>query len=85
MADILIKAGAFVSIIVLGFVLRRVGFFKEGDFHILSKIVLKITMPAAIVANFAGAVVKPSLLVLSLLGLGGGVLMILLAVVLTTG
>lgn len=85
MADILIKAGAFVSIIVLGFVLRRVGFFKEGDFHILSKIVLKITMPAAIVANFAGAVVKPSLLVLSLLGLGGGVLMILLAVVLTAG
>lgn len=85
MADILIKAGAFVSIIILGYVLRRGGFFKEEDFHILSKIVLKITMPAAIVANFAGAAVKPSLLVLSLLGLFGGILMILLAVALTAG
>lgn len=85
MADILIKAGAFVSIIVLGFLLRRAGFFKEEDFHVLSKIVLKITMPAAIVSNFAGSVVEPSLLVLSLLGLFGGILMIFLAVVLTAG
>lgn len=85
MADILIKAGAFVAIIVLGYVLRRVGFFKEEDFHVLAKIVLKITMPMAIVSNFAGAVVEPSLLTLSLLGLGGGILMICLALILTLG
>ena len=85
MADILIKAGAFVSIIVLGFLLRRAGFFKEEDFHVLSKIVLKITMPAAIVSNFPGSVMEPSLFLLSLLGLFGGILMIFLAVVLTAG
>lgn len=85
MANILIKAGAFVAIIILGYVLRRVGFFKEEDFHVLAKIVLKITMPMAIVSNFAGAVVEPSLLTLSLLGLGGGVLMICLAFLLTIG
>ncbi|MCM1257849.1 MAG: AEC family transporter [Roseburia sp.] len=85
MADILIKAGSFVAIIILGYVLRKVGFFKEEDFHVLAKIVLKITMPMAIVSNFAGAVVEPSLLTLSLLGLGGGILMIILAMILTIG
>jgi len=85
MADILIKAGSFVAIIILGYVLRRAGYFKEEDFHVLSKIVLKITLPAAIISNFAGAVVQPSLLVLCFLGLGGGILMIFLALILTAG
>ena len=47
MADILINAGCFVAIIILGMVLRRVGFFKEDDFRVLSQIALKITLPAA--------------------------------------
>lgn len=69
------KAAAFVAIILMGYLLRKKGFFKEEDFHVLSKIVLKITLPAAIVANFSGAQVEASLLILSLLGLGGGVIM----------
>lgn len=75
MAEILMKAAAFVAIILMGYLLRKKGFFKEEDFHVLSKIVLKITLPAAIVANFSGAQVEASLLILSLLGLGGGVIM----------
>ena len=54
MAEILMKAAAFVAIIFMGYLLRKKGFFKEEDFHVLSKIVLKITLPAAIVANFSG-------------------------------
>ena len=75
MAEKLMKAAAFVAIILMGYLLRKKGFFKEEDFHVLSKIVLKITLPAAIVANFSGAQVEASLLILSLLGLGGGVIM----------
>ena len=74
MQDLLIRAGCFVAIIVLGLVLRRIGFFKENAFEVLSKIVLKITLPAAIIKNFAGADMDVSLLSLALLGFGGGLI-----------
>ena len=84
MAEILIKAASFVAIICMGYLLRTKGFFKEEDFHVLSKIVLKITLPAAIVSNFSGADVKVSLLILAVLGLGGG-LLLMAAAYLTAG
>ena len=74
MQDILIRAGSFIAIIILGFVLRKVGFFDEHAFGVLSKIVIKITLPAAIVSSFVGKVIDPSMLTLVLLGLGGGVI-----------
>ena len=54
MFDVLVRAGCFIAIIVAGYLLRKFGFFKEGDFNVLSKIVLKITLPAAFIYNFAG-------------------------------
>ncbi len=48
------KAGSFIAIIILGYVLRRRGFFKEEDFYVLSRIVLKITLPAAHRDKFYG-------------------------------
>lgn len=72
MLDLLIRAGCFVAIIILGIVLRQVGFFKENAFEVLSKIVLKITLPAAIVKNFAGSTIDTSMLTLALLGFAGG-------------
>lgn len=74
MISLLIRAGCFVAIIVLGAVLRKIGFFKESDFTLLSKISLRITLPAAIVASFADKTVDPTLLTIVLLGLGMGVL-----------
>ena len=59
MLDILSRAGCFVTIIILGYVLKRKGFFKEEDFGVLSKVVLKITLPAAIVTSFAGKEIDP--------------------------
>ena len=79
MQEILVRAGCFIAIILLGYVLRRIGFFKAEDFTILSKIVVKITLPAAIVTSFAGKQIDPSMLSLALLGLGGGVIYMLVA------
>lgn len=79
MQEILIKAGCFIGIIILGFVLRRVGFFKEGDFRVLSQITLKITLPAAIVVSFSQMEVEASMLTISLIALGCGVLYMLIA------
>ena len=81
MLEILIRAGCFVAIIVLGFVLRRTGFFNEHTFGILSKIVIKITLPCAILYNLSSVSIDPSMMLLALLGFGGGVLYMLVAFV----
>lgn len=73
MQDILTRAGCFVAIILLGFILRRVGIFKEGDFRVLSQIALKITLPASIVVSFAQMTVDPAMLSILFLALGGGI------------
>lgn len=78
MADILMRAGCYVSIIILGYVLRRVGFFGPETFGVLAKIVLKITLPAAIISTSAGRALDVSLLSIVLLSLGvNGMYMVL--------
>lgn len=76
MLDLLSRAGCFVAIIVLGFVLRRIGFFKEGDFRVLSQIALKITLPASVVVSFAQMTVEPAMLTVVLISLTCGLIYI---------
>lgn len=77
MTDILLRAACFVAIIVLGAVLRRTGFFKAEDFHLLSRIVIRITLPAAIITNFSGRELDYSLLILILIGFLCGIVQML--------
>lgn len=74
MLDLLSRAGCFVAIIILGFVLRRTGFFNEHAFGVLSKVVLKITFPASIVVSFAQMDVEPAMLTIAGLSFAGGIL-----------
>lgn len=74
MFDVLIRAGSFVAVICLGNFLKKIGFFKESDFTLLSKITIRITLSAAIICNFATMRIDLSLLSLAVLGLGGGIL-----------
>lgn len=78
MLDIIMRAGCFVSIILLGYILKGIGFFKQEDFTLLSKITIRITLAAAIIVSFSARQIDPALLSLPLLGLGGGLLYILL-------
>ncbi len=82
MLDILTRAGCFVAIIVLGYFLKRIGFFRQEDFTLLSRITIRITLPAAIIVNFAGKQIDPAMLGLGLLGLGGGMIYIVLGYIL---
>ena len=61
MEAILMKAASFIAVIILGYGLRKAGFFKEEDFYVLSKIVLKITLPASIIVNFSQTKMEPSI------------------------
>jgi len=76
MLDILTRAGCFVAIIALGYTLRRTGVFGPETFGVISKIVMKITLPAALIASAAGKPIDASMLTLALLGLGGGLIYI---------
>lgn len=85
MQDILVKAACYIAIIILGFVLRRTGFFGPETFGVLSKLVMKITLPCAIIASSAGKAIDISMLAIVLLGFGGGVLYMIIASMLHKG
>lgn len=74
MQNILIQSFCYVAIIILGIVLRRLGFFKAEDFTVLSKIAIRITLPASIVVSFSEQTFDVSLLMITLLSLGCGAL-----------
>lgn len=78
MLDILLRAVSFISIIILGYFLKRIGFFKQEDFSILSRITIRITLPCAIITSFAGKNIDPALLSLSFLAIGCGLLYVLI-------
>ena len=78
MQEIIIRAGCFVAIIFLGYLLRKIEFFKEGDFYVLSKVSLKITLPAALVSSFAGKTIDSSMFLLPVIGLGTGMIYLLI-------
>lgn len=83
MQDILIKAGCFVAIIILGYTMKKIGVLHQDDFMVLSKIVIRITTPTAIAVSFAGKEIDLSLLLLILLGLGSGILLVAAAYLLS--
>ncbi len=58
----------FFTIIFIGYFLRRKGFFKADDFDVLSKIVVRITLPAAIISNFSGMELEFSMIFITVLG-----------------
>lgn len=79
MGAVLTRAGCFVAVIVMGYLLRKFGYFQERDFKTLAKIVLRISLPAAIVYSFAGMEIDVSMLFVSLLGLLFGAIYVALA------
>ena len=78
MQEILMKAASYIAIIILGYVLRRRGFFGPEAFGVLSKIVIKITLPCAIISSNAGKAIDSSLLTIIGLSFGAGVLYMIL-------
>lgn len=74
MLDVLMRAGSFIAVILLGYFLKKIGFFKQEDFTILSRITIRITLPATIISSFAGRQIDMALLSLALLSIGCGLL-----------
>ena len=78
MQDILVKAACYIAIIFLGYILRQKGFFGPEAFGVLSKILMKITLPCAVIASNAGKSIDTSMLTIVLLSFGAGVVYMIL-------
>lgn len=52
MGAILVRAAMFLLLVLLGYFLKRIGLLSKEDGVLLSKIVLNITLPAAILVSF---------------------------------
>ena len=77
MLDIVMRAGSFIAIIMMGFLLKRIGMFKAEDFGVLSKVAIRITLPCAIIVSFSGKTIDPALLSLPLIAMAcGGIYML---------
>ena len=68
MSSVLLKAGCFFLIILMGYGLKKIGLLSQSDLPVFSKLVTKITLPAAIIHNFSQATMDVSMLVIVLIG-----------------
>lgn len=79
MEEVLIKSLGFIFIILLGYVLKRSGFFKAEDGIFFSKIIMNITLPAALIASSNGMNINAITLSLIMLGFLSNIFATLLA------
>ena len=84
MLDILARAGSFIFVIILGYCLKKIGFFKQEDFTILSRITIRITLPATIVTSFAGKQIDTAMLSLTFLAIGCGLIYVAIGYLMNT-
>ena len=68
MSTVLVRAASFILIILLGYGLKRGGILHAGDLPVFSKLVVKITLPAAIVYNFSQITMDAAMLGIVLVG-----------------
>lgn len=77
MLSILTRALLLVTIIFLGYGLRRIHFFDEHAFPVLSKLILNVTLPCAVITNFSSMELEVSMLSLFLIGFAACGLLVL--------
>ena len=85
MAQVLLKSSSFLAIMLLGALLRRFRFFGAGDYRIVMKLVLNITLPAAVITGFASYRPEPALLLCTVMGFAFNWATLLLAALCSRG
>lgn len=76
MIEVLVKSGSLIAIIVLGYILKKRNFFKPSDFKLISKIIMNITLPCAVIMNFSKLSISSSLVIIVVIGLLCNLIMI---------
>lgn len=65
MSEVIVNALSLIAILVIGYAIKRAGWATVQDFPLLSKIVLRITLPAALIGAFDSLQVTPTLFALT--------------------
>ena len=81
----LIRPASYVLVIALGVLLRRVGFFGPDDHRLISRIMVNITLPCAIVQAFDGFSRDVTMFLIVLIGFLCAFLPMLLMYLMTRG
>jgi predicted permease len=79
MTDVLFKAFSFLAVIIIGYLLKKKGVFKEEDTKLIAEIALNITLPASVISSFASFEKNNMLFILMLIGLFANLFMSLIA------
>ncbi len=83
MEAIILKAFSFFFMIILAYALKRKGILKVEDSKALARILMNITLPAAIMTSFDGFVMDSSLLTIILWGLLANIVMLVAGIALS--
>lgn len=84
MESVLLRALSFVTIIMIGYQLKKTNYVPAQTGDIMKKILLNFTLPAAIISNFAKMDrIGVELIMLAVIGLVVCIFMIVLAVLIT--
>lgn len=79
MGEVFIWAAIYITVMLIGYICKRVGFFHPEDRKLLSDIILYITLPAMLVSSFDGVTVDFWYVVALLMGFLLNLLMVTLA------
>lgn len=85
MEQIILKALTFVFVIILGYLLKKKRLFAPDEYKVVTKIVMNITLPAAIITSFGSFQKENSLFVLVLLGLVSNMIMVFIGYTFSKG
>ncbi len=53
MQTVLLKAGSFVLVIAAGYLLKKTGLFKTSENRTIMKLIMNVTLPAAVITSFS--------------------------------
>jgi len=74
MALVLIKALSLVAVVAIGYGFKRLGWLRQEHFSVLAIIVLRITLPAALITSFNSITITGTMAWLILIGLAVNVI-----------
>jgi len=83
MDALLIKTGGLLLIVALGYLLKRRGVFQQGDARLLSRIIVTLTLPGALLSSFSAFRLVPSLLAVLAAAAAANVLLLAVSALVT--
>jgi predicted permease len=78
MQTVLLKAGSFILVIITGYLLKKAGLFKPSENRTIMKLIMNVTLPAAVITSFSHYERDMTLLSVFFLGFFLNILMVVI-------